>query len=127
MKASVKYNDFIGTSAADISDHTNLDKFLASRGVDTDRYEAIGASFRADYEHYFYPGIICIDKEKSANGKTHIVKIEFEAEFSKDEFLSLFKRLSVVISRNYKGYQENEIDELVTIDDRIEQDDDEEI
>lgn len=63
MKASVQYNDFIGTSAADISDHTNLNEFLASRGVDTDRYNAIGASFYVGYSDFFSASIICIDNE----------------------------------------------------------------
>ena len=45
MKASTQYNDFVGTTAADISDHSNLTDFLNGRGVDTERYEPIGASF----------------------------------------------------------------------------------
>lgn len=118
MKASVQYNDFIGTSAADISDHTNLNEFLASRGVDTERYDAIGASFYAGYSDFFSASIICIDKEQSTQEKKHIVKIGFEAEFNKDEFFDLFKRFDVVISKKYDGYQDQEIDEEITIDDR---------
>jgi len=118
MKASVQYNDFIGTSAADINDHTNLNKFLASRGVDTDRYDAIGASFYAGYSDFFSASIICIDKEQSTAEKKHIVKIGFEAEFDKDEFFDLFKRFYVVISKKYDGYQDQEIDEEITVDDR---------
>lgn len=118
MKASVQYNDFIGTSAADISDHTNLNEFLASRGVDTDRYDAIGASFYAGYSDFFSASIICIDNEQSTADKKHIVKIRFEAEFDKDEFFDLFKRFDVVISKKYNGYQDQEIDEEITIDDR---------
>jgi len=118
MKASVQYNDFIGTSSADINDHTNLNKFLASRGVDTDRYDAIGASFYAGYSDFFSASIICIDKEQSTAEKKHIVKIGFEAEFDKDEFFDLFKRFYVVISKKYDGYQDQEIDEEITVDDR---------
>jgi hypothetical protein len=117
MKASVQYNDFIGTSAADISDHTNLNEFLATRGVDTKRYDAIGASFYAGYSDFFSASIICIDKEQSTEEKKHIVKIRFEAEFDKDEFFDLFKRFEVVISKKYDGYQEQEIDEEITVDD----------
>lgn len=118
MKASVQYNDFIGTSAADISDHTNLNEFLATRGVDINRYDAIGASFYAGYSDFFSASIICIDKEQSTEEKKHIVKIGFEAEFDKDEFFDLFKRFDVVISKKYGGYQEQEIDEEITVDDR---------
>lgn len=118
MKASVQYNDFIGTSAADISDHTNLNEFLASRGVDADRYDAIGASFYAGYSDFFSASIICIDNEQSTADKKHIVKIGFEAEFDKDEFFDLFKHFDVVISKKYDGYQDQEIDEEITIDDK---------
>lgn len=118
MKADVQYNDFTGTSAADISDHTNLNKFLASRGVDTDRYYSIGASFYAGYSYFFSASIICIDKQKSTNEKPYIVSISFEDEFAKDEFFDLFKRLNVVISTNYVRYQDQVIDEEIMIDDR---------
>lgn len=70
MKASVQYNDFIGTSAADISDHTDLNKFLSSRGVDTDRYDAIGASFYVCYSDFFSASVICIDQEQSTSDKS---------------------------------------------------------
>lgn len=118
MKADVQYNDFKGTSAADISDHTNLNEFLSSRGVDTERYDAIGASFFAGYNDFFSASIICIDKEQSTATKTHIVKIDFEAEFDKDEFFDLFKRFSVVITEHYDRYQDQDIDERIIIDDR---------
>jgi hypothetical protein len=55
MKATVQYNEFIGTAVSDISDHTDLNKFLASRGIDTDRNEAIGASFYSGYSDFFLP------------------------------------------------------------------------
>jgi hypothetical protein len=53
MKASTQYNDFIGTSAADISDHSDLNEYLSSRGVDIDRYIAIGASFYAGLNNLY--------------------------------------------------------------------------
>lgn len=116
MKADVQYNDFIGTSAADISDHIDLNKFLESRGVDTDRYDSIGASFYAGYSDFFSASIICIDKQKSTDDKPYIVSISFEDEFDKEEFFDLFKRFNVIISTKYGGYQNREIDEEVIID-----------
>lgn len=118
MKADVQYNDYIGTSAADISDHTDLNKFLASRGVDTDRYDSIGASFYAGYSDFFSASIICLDKHKSTSEKSYIVSISFEDELNKDEFFDLFKRFNVVVSTKYGGYQNKEIDEEIMIDDR---------
>jgi hypothetical protein len=118
MKADVQYNDFIGTSAADISDHTNLNKFLASRGVDTDRFDSIGASFYAGYSDFFSATIICIDKQKSTEANPYLVSISFEDKFDKDEFFDLFKRFNVVISTKYGEHQDRKIDEEIIIDDR---------
>lgn len=117
MKADVQYNDFIGTSAADISDNTNLNKFLASRGVNTDRYDSVGASFYAGYSDFFSASIICIDKQKSTDEKPYLVSVSFENEFDKDEFFNLFKRFNVVISTKNSGHQDKEIDEEITVDD----------
>ena len=42
MKASVQYGDFKGTSAADISDHEDLEAVAEWFGVDTSRYKPVG-------------------------------------------------------------------------------------
>lgn len=118
MKAEVQYNDFIGTAAADISDHTHLENFISSRGIDTERYQAIGASFYAGYSDYFSVSILCIDKDNSAELKKHIVKIGFEKDISKDDFFVLFKRFNVVITQKYGNYEQLEVDEEFHFDDR---------
>lgn len=118
MKADTQYNDFIGTSAADISDHTNLNKFLESRGVDTSRYDSIGARFYASYNNSFSASIICIDQRKTTDKKPYIVSISFEDKLDKNEFFDLFKRFNVVISTNYDEYRNREIDERIIVDDR---------
>jgi len=118
MIAHTQYNDFIGTSAADISDHTNLDNFLESRGVDTDRYNAIGASFYHGYSDFFTISIVCIDNEQSTESKPHIVKLYFEKDVTHDEFFDLFKRFNVILTKKYGGYHDEEISEEITIDDR---------
>ena len=119
MKANTQYNDFIGTSAADISDDSNLDTFLKARGVDTERYQSIGAEFFSGYAHHFSASIICIDHENSTSDKKHIVELSFEVEVSREEFFNMFKRFSVIITNKYGGYQNQEVDEQITIDDRI--------
>jgi hypothetical protein len=118
MKATVQYNDFIGTAAADISDHTDLNKFLASRGIDTDRYKAIGASFYSGYSDFFSAAIICIDRQQSTESNKFITKISFEDEFDREEFFDLFKRFNVVISTTHGNYSELEVKEEITFDDR---------
>ena len=116
MKADVQYNDFIGTSAADISDHTDLNKYLESRGVDTNRYNSIGARFYSSYDFSFSASIICIDKQKSTTEKQHIVSISFEKDIDRDEFFDLFKRFNVVITTQFGAYENKEIDERITIE-----------
>ena len=108
MKASTQYNDFIGTAAADMSDWIKLDEYLKQKGVDTERYEAIGAEFYHG-ENYFNAYIICKDKQSEDPCKA--VKISFEKELSKEEFFNLFKRFNVIITKNHGNYQNWELDE----------------
>lgn len=118
MKASTQYNDFVGTASADISDHSNLTDFLNSRGVDTERYEPIGANFYHGYSNFFSGSIVCIDNQQSTDDNPYIVQIHFEAEFTHEEFFNLFKRFNVVVTKKYGGHHELEINEEITIDDR---------
>jgi len=118
MKASVQYDDYLGSSAADISDHTTLNTFIESRGVSIERYNAIGAQFYAGYSDFFTASIICEDKDLSTEDKKHIVSISFENELTKDEFFELFKRFNVIISQRFGGYENLEIDKEITFDDR---------
>jgi hypothetical protein len=111
MKAEVQYNDFIGTAAADISDHADLNKFLEKKGIDTETYESFGASFYSGYSDFFSASIICRDKSKS--DKPYIV--EFNFDITKDEFFELFKRFNVVITEKYGIHSEREIDERINI------------
>lgn len=116
MKASVQYNDFVGTAAADISDHLDLNEFLKKKGVDTERYDAIGASFYSGYSDYFSASILCVDKERSIKEEKHLVKINFENELTKDEFFDLFKRFEVIITPKHGGYEDLEIEDELTIE-----------
>ncbi len=118
MEANTQYNDFKGTSAADISDHTDLKKFLESRGVDTNRYNPIGVKFYHAYNDFFSASIICLDRENSTPGNAYITSIGFEREFDHKDFFNLFKRFNVVLTRTNSGYEEREIDEEITFDDR---------
>ncbi len=118
MKATTQYTDFEGTAAADISDHTDLTKFLQSRDIDTKRYEPIGAEFFHGYSDFFSAAIICIDNEKSTADKPYITSISFEDEFDHNEFFGLFKRFKVIITKKHNGHQDREIDEEIIVDDR---------
>lgn len=118
MKANAQYNDFVGTSAADISDHSNLKDFLKSRNVDLERYNPIGASFYHGYSDFFTAYIVCVDNDRSTDDKPYIINMHFEVDFTPEEFFNLFKRFHVVVTNKYGGYQDHEIDEEITINDR---------
>ncbi len=114
MNASVKYNDFQGTVSADISDGNRLNEYLIGKGVDIKKYDAIGASFYANYNDSFKVSFMCIDNEKSNETKKHITQICFEEdEFSKDEFFEMFKRLNVLITQKYGDFENMDIDESI--------------
>lgn len=98
MKANTKYNDFTGTATADISDHTNLHKFLCNYNIDTERFTPIGAQFYTGDSGSFYVSIICKEKREDGNGE--VVKIEFFNEITHEMFFSLFKRFKVVVSNS---------------------------
>ncbi len=111
MKADTQYNDFLGTAAADISDHTTLEVFLKEKGVDTKRYEAIGVSFYCGYDSFFTASIICIDNNKSTETDKHVTSIDFKEDISNTEFFKLFKRFNVMVTKMHHGYENLKINE----------------
>jgi hypothetical protein len=118
MKAKVQYDDLLGSAAADKSDYIWIDSILLKRRVDTERYEAIGASFYAGYSDFFSASIICIDKQKSTADKKYIVDLSFENKFTQEEFFNLFKRFKVIITKDHGSFEDLEIDEEIIFDDR---------
>lgn len=119
MKANVQYNDYVGSSAADISDNKTLNMFLESRGVCTDRYDAIGTKFYTCYNDFFYATIICKYKKLSTKHKKYIVSINFENEIKKNEFFDLFKRLNVILLKGFGGYDFLEIDKEISFSNQV--------
>lgn len=95
MKASVQYNDYRGTVAADISDYALLSDYLKDRGVDVDRYEPIGVRFYSGYSEYVSVNFICIDHQSD---ERKAVTLKFEKNLSALEFLDLFKRLEIILT-----------------------------
>ncbi len=97
MKASVQYNDFKGTAAADISDHIShlggLSQYLKEKGVDIEQYHPVGVDIYHGNSGFFRFSIICQDRQNDNN----IVKVAFEAKQSLNEFFNLFKRFQVIL------------------------------
>jgi len=122
MKASVQYNDFTGTAAADISDFLSKvggDK-LKSIGrhfeLNEDRFEVIAISVNGVEE--FSVALICVDKQKSTAEKEHIVKIDLEIEDPEDILDLLFKRLEFVLHNKHdERYLERDYNEEANLSD----------
>jgi hypothetical protein len=107
MKADVQYNDFIGSSAADISDYlgTKYNDDIESFGkffkIDEERFKVIGISIYGVQDPYI--SLYCIDKNRTTEFKEHIVKISvhIEEEDQKDILEILFKRLHIVLHSRF--------------------------
>ncbi len=108
MKAFVQYNDYVGSTAADISDFTTLEKYLEEINVDTKRYYPIGIEFFTSYGDRCNVSIIC----KDVTNNNSLVELRLD-EMSISTFFSLFKRLEIIL--HMKGYEDRDIDKSITI------------
>lgn len=114
IKATVQYNDFVGTSAADASDFIQLEDYLMKKGLDVEKFRPIGVECYLGEAGYFHPRFICEDKETK-----EIKTFGFEKEISRDEFFNLFKRFDVILTRKYEDIEGREMDDsTIMIDDR---------
>ena len=123
MKAKTRYNDYVGTAAADFVDLevkcvSFLEDCLQKKGVDTHRYEPIGVKFWTEYNDIFRVYLICIDHQRE---EKKAVSIGSEKGISKEEFFNLFKSFEVILTQN-KGsidYSMWDLDEeSIMIDDK---------
>lgn len=99
MRASVQYNDFVGSAAADIADAfvNSMDEYLSvkSKKYDKTKYHCIGCELRPygidklDVEFY------CRDMQTR-----QIVTMRFNSEFKLSDILVMFKRFAVVMGEN---------------------------
>lgn len=103
MKAKVQYNDYVGTSAADISDELSLKQYLDELEVDTNRYNPIGATlYSGNQSTEVYFSIICIDKE---GDKSKAVQIAVE-NVKLGDVIALFKRFKVIFTqKEFQNYE----------------------
>jgi hypothetical protein len=116
MKASVQYGDFKGTSAADISDHEDLEAAARRFGIDTSRYEPLGVRFYSGYKDFFSGSILALDRSQSTESEPYIVEIILDV--SRDEFFDMFKRFDVVLLRRFTDYSESEVKDTIHLEDR---------
>nr|DAD67487.1 MAG TPA: hypothetical protein [Siphoviridae sp. cttdo1] len=121
MKASVQYNDLVGTAAADITDFiggNSLDEIAKYVQLDTERFKLVGLSIYGTEKPSI--SLICIDKEQSQGGKEYIVNMNlFDTIISKEELLSIIlKRLHIVLyQKGDHKYSSLDCDEEVSYND----------
>lgn len=114
MKAEVQYNDYVGTSAADIADEfvNSMDEYLSVRSklFDKTKYHCVGCELRPygidklDVEFY------CRDLQSR-----QIVTMRFNSEFKLTELLVMFKRFAVVMGEQIEDV-ENPQSETIYLD-----------
>ena len=123
MKASVQYNDFKGTAAADISDAIsvnfggdNLESFANFFKLDKEKFKIIGISFYGIETPSI--SLLCVDLEKSKSGKEHIVSMRVEWNYERHPLEVLFKRFDVVLHQKYdEKYPQLDYDEEIRYED----------
>ena len=114
MKATVQYNDLVGTAAADISDFYNnsLQEYLQKRfpKYDSRRFSCVGCDvfFGGQGANLGIITFICLDKVENK-----YVRMRSQNEWTVEEVISVFKRLSIVIG---KGIHEIETDGSIVLD-----------
>lgn len=112
MKASVQYNDVIGTVAADVADwySNSLQKFLETtfKSYDGNRFSCRGCTAFIGERNTVSVHFICLDRESDT-----FVRLSPKMYWTTEEFFSLFKRLEIVIGRDMEEL--NSVDEMSII------------
>lgn len=114
MKASVQYNDLVGSAAVDVSDfwQSSLQNYLVKsyEQYDGDRYDCKGCTIWISGQLEKPEGniaFVCFDKVEDK-----YVKFCPEADMSLNDIFSLFKRFEVVVGDNIEGIEVDNEDYL---------------
>lgn len=111
MRASVKYNEMVGSAAADFEDGLDLAAFLKNNSIDSKELgiQPVGVQIDLASLSHFTARVICKKQDNS------LVAYSFNLEFEK--FFAIFKRFKMIISdRVYSSYLTNvEEDDIETI------------
>lgn len=99
MKASVQYNDIVGSAAADVADWYNnsLQFFLQKtyESYDGDRYSCRGCTAYLGSGNTVYVHFICLDKETG-----NFLRFSPSDSWPLEQFFSMFKRLEIVMGKD---------------------------
>jgi len=113
MKASVQYNDVVGSAAADVADWYNnsLQYYLKEtyESYDEERYSCRGCTAFLVSRNTVSVRFVCLDKE---TGK--FVRFTTQEWWPIEQFIDLFKRFEVVIGQDINEVEiENGNEELI--------------
>lgn len=115
MKASVQYNDLIGTCAADVSDFysNHLQNYLTRHFTNYDEniYLCVGCKIWISDRNEVNIHFIC--RNKNTNEYIQMGTIEW---WSLEKVFDLFKRTEIVFGRKYEHIENIEVDENNSIE-----------
>lgn len=128
FKATVQYSDWEGTAAADSADEKTIHDFLKERKLMTDKQFVIGVEVSIGENHVgrVQPPIINVifvetDSFDDAqlllgkDGTVNVMKIVLD-DVSLEQFLGLFKRFSIAISRKGLNFIDREYNAVLSED-----------
>ena len=105
MRAKTRYNDFIGTVAADISDYLDkecLNALIPRNVPEYECYTVVGFEFYMHYGEMIF-ALLCRDMREEGDGS--LVAVETNCDLS--SFFNLFKRFNLNLLP--KGYEESAV------------------
>ena len=114
MKATVQYNDLVGTAAADVSDFYNnsLQDYLQRRfpQYDAERFHCVGCDvyFGGQGSNLGSISFICLDQVDNK-----YVRMRSQNAWTVEGIIDIFKRFNIVIG---KGIHEIETDGSIVLD-----------
>lgn len=99
--ASVQYNDFKGSVAADRSDTESMKEYLVEQGHATNDERVIGyrISFNGNHGNEYEPGVLIYLQKGSFDEPDKIIRA-VHIIMSGPKFFSFFKRFSLVLMKD---------------------------
>ncbi len=104
FSASVQYNDWKGTAAADNSDHRGIHDYLAEKALITDNEFLLSVTFYRSEGFVRIGAFLLKDADKYETAAAALADMpdpipvrRVDVEISTDEFMELFKRFNVVL------------------------------
>ena len=111
FKASTKYLDFEGTAAADMADQGSLSEYLKQKSLMFDTEFLVGCRLSIGENHSHKVGAVFVEAYLMEKGNFDTVKAAIQStegeipvrevvvDINLDEFVGLFKRFEVVLTR----------------------------